>query len=87
MSSAPALQAADESGYPATAGSPPIWPDTCAVAGFPFWDLEKWELKEAFAGVLTNGRVAQVQTIAINKRTQNLGGEVRLCSICSVARG
>lgn len=31
-----------------------------AAAGFPFWNLEQWELKEKFAGVLTAGRMAKV---------------------------
>jgi hypothetical protein len=29
-------------------------------AGFPFWNIEMWDKKEVFAGVLTAGRVAKV---------------------------
>ena len=31
-----------------------------ACAGFPFWNIEMWDKKEVFAGVLTAGRVAKV---------------------------
>jgi hypothetical protein len=31
-----------------------------APAGFPFWNIEMWDKKEVFAGVLTAGRVAKV---------------------------
>jgi hypothetical protein len=39
---------------------PLIWDHVDEWDGFPFWDLGKWPLKEAFAGVLTAGRVAKV---------------------------
>jgi hypothetical protein len=39
---------------------PLIWDHVDEWDGFPFWNIEMWDKKEVFAGVLTAGRVAKV---------------------------
>ena len=39
---------------------PLLWDHLDQWEGFPFWDLSSWDLKYAFAGVFTAGRVAKM---------------------------
>ena len=49
-------------GYRMLANSsvPLLWDHLDEWDGFPFWDLSSWDLKYAFAGVFTAGRVAKM---------------------------
>ncbi len=51
-----------ERGYQMLANSsvPLLWDHLDEWDGFPFWDLASWDLKYAFAGVFTAGRVAKM---------------------------